>query len=412
MRSTRPNLVHGPDGSTVDRVTEPSKWTAADLPSLAGRTFVVTGANSGIGLAAARELAGQGRPRRARRPRHGQGRSGRSANSQATPRSAALDLADLASVRAFADELDQAVDVLINNAGVMNIAARRAPPTASSCSSAPTTSATSRSRTCCCRASPTASWSIASGAHRSGSIDFDDLNSERGYQRHRAYGADQAREPALHVRAAAPARRGRLAGAVDRRAPRAGRDEPPEAARATASRTRSMARSATACSRRAATWAPCPRCTPPRRTSPATATSAPTAGARCAGTRRSSAAAMRRGTLETARELWDRSEQLHRRAASRARRSQRFRRRDRGGSLTEVNLSAVGRARARRHRAAGAGGRRRHRGPLRRPPPLARDARAHVDLARARSLRSAATRRSRACDASEGKPAPRPRPTP
>ena len=36
------------------------KWTAADLPSQSDRTIVVTGANSGIGLVAARELAGAG----------------------------------------------------------------------------------------------------------------------------------------------------------------------------------------------------------------------------------------------------------------------------------------------------------------------------------------------------------------
>ena len=36
------------------------KWTAADMPDQAGRTAVVTGANSGLGLAAARALAAAG----------------------------------------------------------------------------------------------------------------------------------------------------------------------------------------------------------------------------------------------------------------------------------------------------------------------------------------------------------------
>ena len=48
-------------------------WTAADLPSFAGRTVIVTGANSGLGEVTARELARVGAkvdPRRAQhRPR-------------------------------------------------------------------------------------------------------------------------------------------------------------------------------------------------------------------------------------------------------------------------------------------------------------------------------------------------------
>ena len=85
-----------------------------------------------------------------------QGRGRRRGRSPATPRCGALDLADLASVRAFADGFEGDIDVLINNAGVMAVPQSR-PPTASRCRSAPTTSATSRSPTCCCRGSATAS---------------------------------------------------------------------------------------------------------------------------------------------------------------------------------------------------------------------------------------------------------------
>ncbi|MEY9889494.1 NAD(P)-dependent dehydrogenase (short-subunit alcohol dehydrogenase family) [Catenulispora sp. MAP12-49] len=103
-----------------------TKWTAEEIPALHGRTFVITGANSGLGLEAARLLAGRGahvvmtaRSRvkgEAAVVRVGQDVPGASLELRT------LDLADLDSVRAFAQGLrDDAVgvDVLINNAGVM-----------------------------------------------------------------------------------------------------------------------------------------------------------------------------------------------------------------------------------------------------------------------------------------------------
>src|SRR5829696_5856345 len=94
------------------------KWTAADLPDQSGRTIIVTGANSGIGLIAARELARAGA--RVVLAVRDTGRGERAAESVPGDREVRkLDLADLSSVRAFADAWEGDLDVLINNAGVM-----------------------------------------------------------------------------------------------------------------------------------------------------------------------------------------------------------------------------------------------------------------------------------------------------
>ncbi|OEV02675.1 oxidoreductase [Streptomyces oceani] len=101
-------------------------WTARDIPDQSDRIAVVTGANSGLGLVTARELARRGaRVVLACRS----DRRGKAAVEQLlaqTPEARveyrALDLADLASVRAFAEDLPhERVDILINNAGLMAI---------------------------------------------------------------------------------------------------------------------------------------------------------------------------------------------------------------------------------------------------------------------------------------------------
>ena len=99
-------------------------WTAADLPDLGGRTVIITGANSGIGLITARELARVGAHVVLAVRDQERGRTA-AASIPGSTEVRRLDLADLASVRAFADDWDGDVDVLINNAGVMAIPERR-----------------------------------------------------------------------------------------------------------------------------------------------------------------------------------------------------------------------------------------------------------------------------------------------
>ena len=104
-------------------------WTAADLPDLTGRRFLVTGATSGLGLHTALALgrAGASVLLTARDPRRGQATLDTVRTAARHPdriQLGVLDLADLASVRSFAAGVTEPVDVLINNAGVMAIPRR------------------------------------------------------------------------------------------------------------------------------------------------------------------------------------------------------------------------------------------------------------------------------------------------
>ena len=100
-------------------------WTCADIPDQSGRTALITGANSGLGLETARTLAQRGaRVVLACRTleRAEQARQALLRDSLGELISLQLDLADLVSVRRGAAQLaDQlgAIDMLINNAGVM-----------------------------------------------------------------------------------------------------------------------------------------------------------------------------------------------------------------------------------------------------------------------------------------------------
>lgn len=102
----------------------PARWTATALPDLTGRTVVVTGASSGLGTETARGLAAAGARvvlavrDTAKGERVAAGIAGRTEVRR-------LDLAELASVRAFADAWSEPIDVLINNAGIMAVPAAR-----------------------------------------------------------------------------------------------------------------------------------------------------------------------------------------------------------------------------------------------------------------------------------------------
>src|SRR4051812_106023 len=99
------------------------RWSPAELPSLAGTTAVVTGANSGIGWYTALELARHGATvtlavRTAEKGESAANRI-RDAVPDADLRVALLDLASLASVEAFARAWEGPLGLLVNNAGVM-----------------------------------------------------------------------------------------------------------------------------------------------------------------------------------------------------------------------------------------------------------------------------------------------------
>jgi NAD(P)-dependent dehydrogenase (short-subunit alcohol dehydrogenase family) len=103
-----------------------ARWTFDDIPCQAGRTVVVTGANSGLGFEAARQLALKGATVVAACRDRGKAleavRRIRDESPKGEVTSASLDLADLDSVARFADEFlaeHRRLDLLINNAGLL-----------------------------------------------------------------------------------------------------------------------------------------------------------------------------------------------------------------------------------------------------------------------------------------------------
>jgi NAD(P)-dependent dehydrogenase (short-subunit alcohol dehydrogenase family) len=172
------------------------KWTPSEIDDQTGRRVVVTGANSGLGFHASLELARRGAHVTLACRSTEKGEEALARLLEEAPGSAArlrrLDLADLASVRDFAESYDEPIDLLINNAGVMALPRRETadgfemqlgtnhlghyaltglllPRLLESESDARVVT-------------------VSSGAHRMGRMGWDNLQGQRRYQRWLAYG--------------------------------------------------------------------------------------------------------------------------------------------------------------------------------------------------------------------------------
>lgn len=149
-------------------------WTQADLPDLSGKTAIVTGGNSGIGLETARAFAAQGAHVVLAVRNETKGRDA-AATIPGSTEVRRLDLADLMSIRNFAADWTGDIHLLINNAGVM------VPPLTRTEDGFELQFGTNHlghfALTNLLLPQITGRVvTVASSVHRSGRIDFDDLN--------------------------------------------------------------------------------------------------------------------------------------------------------------------------------------------------------------------------------------------
>lgn len=173
-----------------------SGWTTADVGDQRGRVALVTGANSGIGFETAKQLAAHGATvvLACRNPAKMSDAATRlQATAQGEIATLELDLASLASIRAVADEFHRrygTLDLLINNAGLM------IPPYGRTVDGFESQfginhlghfALTGLLLDRLLRTPGSRVVTVSSYAHRRGTINFADLQSERGYRAMTAY---------------------------------------------------------------------------------------------------------------------------------------------------------------------------------------------------------------------------------
>jgi NAD(P)-dependent dehydrogenase (short-subunit alcohol dehydrogenase family) len=174
-----------------------SGWSARDVPSQSGRVAIVTGANSGLGLVTARELARAGASVVLGCRDTGRGAKAAEQIRAAVPDAEldlqSLDLASLASIADFAGRVTSSydgIDLLVNNAGVMAI------PRAETADGFEMQfgtnhlghfALTGRIIDAMRDRAGSRVVTVSSTAHKPGRIDFDDLMSQRSYKKWGAY---------------------------------------------------------------------------------------------------------------------------------------------------------------------------------------------------------------------------------
>lgn len=118
--------------TAIDAIHSPLKWSAANIPSQAGKLAIVTGATSGLGFETTIALAQAGADvvLTGRDESHGRWIVGkiRPLAPASLLRFERLDLANLTAVADFVrriEKLERPIDLLINNAGIMALPRRQ-----------------------------------------------------------------------------------------------------------------------------------------------------------------------------------------------------------------------------------------------------------------------------------------------